>query len=167
MFQYFSPDRTSAFIGSRCDLERLRALPAHVLLSICAYLDPFPELISIIQTLPLLTQYTKRDAPSWSWISGLRPGMTLFMTFDRAQGIEYVSRLDTIENDPGRSRPLLLGHELLVCQDHFGIRNLYSPADQLTPPPKNPDTLFYQRIPLREPPASSSSLDLFSDVSFP
>ncbi|OAL28685.1 hypothetical protein AYO20_09409 [Fonsecaea nubica] len=151
----------STFIHTRCDLKRLKSLPFNVLSIICTYLDPFPELMSIIQTLPLLARYMECDKPSWSTLTDLKPGMTLFMTFDKARGIEYLTNLSKTNENLNQSRVLVLGDEIVVCRDHFGIQSLSCGEG----PPKRDESRnsFYSTIPLRKVGVSSSHLRLFKD----
>ncbi|RMD39442.1 hypothetical protein DV735_g5684, partial [Chaetothyriales sp. CBS 134920] len=146
----------------RCDLEKLQTLPVDVLNIICAYMDPFPELISIIQALPLFGRYVKCGRPYWSSITRLKPGMTVFLTFDQARGADYLSSLRTTDGSPSQTRALVLQDDIIVCRDHFGIRGLYCGKDY--PSHENPGNCFYYTIALGRRGAAPSALLLFKDA---
>jgi hypothetical protein len=89
--------------------------------------------------------------------------MTLSMTFGRFEGCAY---LTTIEVNPVArcNKRLQVQDELLICRDHFAIRDICSTRDQRHNGGMRDQSLFYRTLKVREIGRKGSTIRIFSDV---
>lgn len=145
-------------------VENLKRLPLVVLEEICSYLDlePFPELVALIQSSLNSAVYSKRGRPRWTHGIEVKSGATLFMSFKAWNEQSYLTCLDSVRPRTGQTQVLRVEDALIVCRDHFGIRGLYARSDDIG---ERDPSLFFCTLPLRPSDRKLLKLRGFFDVS--
>ncbi|OQV10636.1 hypothetical protein CLAIMM_14603 [Cladophialophora immunda] len=131
--------------------------------NICFYLDPFPELVAITYASSLRVR-KKSHRPFWTDVN-LKPGMSLYMTFQKFEGCAYVTNIDT-EPSAMPGKVLRVQDELLVCRDHFAIQDVCGTSDPLHSQRVRGQPVFYHRINLRQIGTKQLNIRSFSDGRF-
>ena len=132
--------------------------------NICLYLDPYPELVAIVYAISVAKQYRTCLEPSWTDAKLIKAGMTLHMTFNTFDGRAYLTTIDL--NPSARcSKMLQVQDELLICRDHFAIRDIYNISDQRHRGGMGDRSLFYHALNVREIGRKGLNIQAFSDVS--
>lgn len=145
---------------STASLERPIELLPELIKKICHYLDPFPELIALRYAVSVAVRYEKRRGPHWTIATPLRPGLTLYLTYDGFDGRNYLTALD---HKPlrGSTKVVHVHEDIIVCRDHFGIVDVVSASDVVHVSHARQRSDFYQRISIKQ----YTGLRGFSDVS--
>lgn len=144
-------------------LDKFRPYPV-LIEEICTYLDPFPELTALTYAVSIARQYFKSSGYTWTDALSLKPGITLYMTFNTFQGYEYLSHMD-VNQSASWTKSIKVQDQLLVCRDHFAILDFCTSVDAVRRLGLAKPLAFYQTIALRKTGVKELKLRGFSDVS--
>ena len=131
--------------------------------NICLHLDPFPELVAITHAISVAMLYGACREPLSADSIYLKPGMTLYLTFIGFEGCAYLTTIDS-KPPASCSKMLQVQDELLVCRDHFAIRDIRNSRDPHHHGGMGDQSLFYHTLKVREIGRKASKLGIFSDV---
>jgi hypothetical protein len=139
-------------------LDKLPPEVLHLIWSFIGHLDKF---VALCHASSVIAIHEKRSPPRWTSVQ-VKPGMTLYMTFTRFKGFDYLTGLDDVDPAPGQSQMLKVQDMLIVGRDHFGIRGLYRDSNQIR---QREPGMFFHTVPLQKVGTKNMKLYGFSDVS--
>ena len=145
----------------RSPVPFLDKLPPEVLYLIWSFIGHLEPFVALFHAVSVTVIHEKRSPPHWISVQ-VKPGMTLYMTFSRFKGSDYLTGLDHVDHAPGQSQMLKVQDMLIVAREHFGVRGLYCKSDEIH---QREAGMFFHTVSLRKVGTKNVKLYEFSDVS--
>jgi hypothetical protein len=169
LFTYFFDSPIQAMIDTRFSSKLLNRFSAEINLSICKFLNPFPELVAVAQTERLLASVgdPSQVQPHATYVEGIIPGKLLYLTFTAFRGIRYLSSISEVKKEAPQKSSLfkISGPSLVICRDNFAILDLWCPDSKVVPEKDWEDSVYYSIADLGNSDSKGSAFLAYSDVS--
>jgi hypothetical protein len=169
LLNYFFDSPTRPMIDKRLSWKKLQGLPREIKRLICEFLTPVPELVAVAQTerLLALVDNPSQVQPLLTYIEGISPGKSLYLTFAVFRGVRYLSSISEEGKEPPHNSHLfkVSGTSLIVCRDHFAIFDLCCADSRAVRTESWDNSAYYSIIDLGNRDGKGVAFLAYSDVS--